>query len=235
MQNSPFMQFMFYYLEPISFFLPIPFLIYHSAFDKRARIKVLAAYYFIGMLLMLKANTLNLDLSNNINDYRLFNLSTGLFICMYFYSSLLAVWKKRIVLFFGFSIIIQYLINFITVPNPQSFDSYGSVTVSLIIVILVLFFMHQTISNVTEEPLSSNFDFWFVVTQMIYHSGSFIILLTYGYFTKKILDPNQYTQENRHILMELWNANTILILISSLILCASILWINMMKSQKMEA
>jgi len=224
MPNSLFTHFLFFYLEPISYFLPTVFLLYHSRSDKRARIKVLAAYYFIATLLMLKANTFNLQYHDNIGDYRLLNLFTGLCMCFYYYTSLGNRWTKSFALLFGFTTVLIFITSSVLLPNPRSLDSYSSAWISLAIIVMVLFFMYQTISNVTEAPLASNFDFWFVASQMLYHSGSFIIFLTYSYFTKKIQEANLYSIENRDILMQLWNGHNMLLFICSVMICFFVVW-----------
>ncbi len=229
MKDSPLMHFVFFYLEPISFFLPVPFLLYYSFTDKRARIKALMAYYLIATLIMLKANGFNMKYSNNIDDYRLLNVFTCLAMCFYFFTSLVDRWKKAFVVFCGVTNIVYFISYTLTIEKSNSLDSLGSILVSLTVVMMVFLFMHQTLSNVTDEPLSNNFNFWFVACQMLYHCGAFIIFLTYGYFTKKIQTAGQYTLANRYLLMHLWNGHNILLFISSLMICASILWITWRK------
>ncbi len=226
---------MFFYLEPIAFLLPIPFLLYHSmGGDKRVRIKILAAYYFLSALIMLKANVMNSLMENNLDDYRLAGLLRGIFIGFYFYIALQKKWNKQLVFFFIGINLIYYITQSFPIGKKISFDSASQVIVSLEIMTLVILFMHQTLANVTEESLSLNFDFWFVTAQMLYNGGSFIIFLTYGYFTKKILEPNQYTPENRNILMQLWNGHNILLFISSIMICFFVIWIRLRKTRVLK-
>jgi hypothetical protein len=212
-------------MEPLSFLLPGLFLLYYARIDDRARIKVLIGYYLLGCLLMIKANMFN-PLSDNINDYRLMCLLTSLAISFYFYSCLEDRWQRSTILLFGAVHVSYYIGYYFTDYDPKAFDSLGYVLTSFSIVVMVFFFMYQTLRNVTDEPLSRNFDFWFVTAQMLYHCGSFIVFLTYGYFTKKIQTANQYTLPNRFLLMQLWNGHNILLLISSLLICTSVVWIS---------
>jgi heme/copper-type cytochrome/quinol oxidase subunit 4 len=215
----------YYNMEPLSFLLPGLFLLYYTRIDDRARIKVLVGYYLLGCLLMIKANMFN-PLSDNINDYRLMCLLTSLAMSFFFYSCLEDRWQRWTIILFVVVHVGYYLGYYFMDNDPKAFDSLGYVLTSFSIVVMVFFFMYQTLRNVTDEPLSHNFDFWFVTAQMLYHCGSFIVFLTYGYFTKKIQTSNQYTLPNRYLLMQLWNGHNILLLISSLLICTSVVWIS---------
>ena len=221
-------QSIYYTIEPLSFLLSGVFLLYYARIDTRARIKVLIGYYLLGCLLMIKANIFD-RLGNNIDEYRLMCLLTSLAMSFYFYTSLNGKWQRLTVLLFV-AVHVNYFIGYYVMDyDPKAFDSLGYVLTSFSIVVMVFFFMYQTLRNVTDEPLSHNFNFWFVTAQMLYHCGSFIVFLTYGYFTKKIQTAGQYTLANRYLLMQLWNGHNILLLISSLMICTSILWINWRK------
>ncbi len=221
----------YYNIEPLSFLLPGLFLLYYARIDTRNRLKILAGYYLLSCLLMIKANIFN-PLSDNIEDYRLMCLLTSLAMSFYFYTSLEGKWQRLTVLLFVALHISYYIGYYLTNYDPNAFDSLGYVLTSFSIVVMVFFFMYQTLRNVTDEPLSRNFDFWFVTAQMLYHCGSFIIFLTYGYFTKKIQAAGQYTLPNRYLLMQLWNGHNILLFISSLMICAAILWITWGKKHR---
>lgn len=218
-------QFLYYKIEPLSFLLPALFILYYARIDYRSKIKILAGYYTVGCLLMIKANVLH-RWGNNIDDYRLMSLLTGLVMGFYLYASLKDKWHRLIVVFFVVLNLSYYIGYYLIDYNPNAFDSLGYVLTSFGIVVMVFLFMYQTLQNVTDEPLSHNFDFWFVAAQLLYHSGSFIVFLTYGYFTKKIQEVNQYTPANRLLLMSLWNGHNILLLVSALMICTSILWMT---------
>jgi hypothetical protein len=177
-------------------------------------------YYFIAVALQLKAAYAD----TNIGIYSLLSSITFLFLGTYFYYTLFTSWKKRLVILFcaiqvGYNIIANLLL-----PGAEVFDSTAYVMVSSGIVLMAFLYMHQMLTNVTEEPLSLNFDFWFVSSQLFYHLGSFLIFLTYGYLTQKILTSDLYSYENRIYLSQLWRVHNVLLFLSSLFISAGILW-----------
>jgi hypothetical protein len=90
-------------------------------------------------------------------------------------------------------------------------------------------FMHQILANVSEESLSMNFDFWFVSSLLIYNLGAFIIFLTFGYLTRKILPAELYSFENRDLVTAVWGVHNVLLFLSSLLTLASAVWISFHK------
>jgi hypothetical protein len=105
----------------------------------------------------------------------------------------------------------------------------GFVILSVGVVLMSFLFMHQILTNVTEEPLSWNFDFWFVASQLFYHLGSFFVFLTYGYLTRKLQISNDYSIENRVYLSQLWLGHNVLLFLSALVIAGSLLWIYFRK------
>ncbi len=209
-------------LEPFSFGLCFLFFLYHSWKNKKAKWRALMVYYFLATLLMVKAAYSN----PNIEIYSLLGLLSAICIGTYFYYTLYLSWKKKLVIAFC---IIQsgYYItgNYIFSP-PKFFDSTGYVILSIDIVLMAFMYMHQILTNVTEEPLSWNLDFWFVSSQLVYYLGSFFIFLTYGYISQKLLASDLYSYENRVYISQLWRVHNVLLFLSSLIISAGILWIS---------
>jgi hypothetical protein len=130
------------------------------------------------------------------------------------------------VIFFIFLQTCYYLIEIFRAEPPKVFDSLGFVILSVGIVVMSFLFMHQILTNVTEEPLSWNFDFWFVSSQLLYHLGSFFIFLTYGYLTKKLISSPEYSKQNIFYIRQLWVAHNVLLFLSALMIAGSLLWIS---------
>ena len=160
----------------------------------------------------------------NIEIYSFLSLFT--FICLgaYFYYTLLLTWKKILVISTCIIQTAYYILSHVVFTSSQIFDSTGYVILSSSIVLMSFMYMHQILTNITEEPLSLNFDFWFISSQLFYHLGSFFIFLTYGYLTQKILASDLYSYENRIYLSQLWRVHNVLLLLSSLFISAVILW-----------
>ena len=116
-------------------------------------------------------------------------------------------------------------VNFLS-PHSLLFDSLGQVILSIAVVIMAFMFMHQVLTNVTEESLWLNFDFWFVSAQFMYHLGTFFIFLTFQDLTTKIMSSNLYSKDNRILLTQLWGVHNVLLFLSALLISASIVWIS---------
>lgn len=207
-------------LEPVSYGLCGLSLLFFIQRNNPLKWKILLIYYFIAVALQLKAAYAE----TNIGLYSLLSSITFLFLGAYFYHTLFVSWKKRLVILFcaiqvGYNAIANLLF-----PGAEVFDSTAYVMLSSGIVLMAFLYMHQMLTNVTEEPLSLNFDFWFVSSQLFYHLGSFLIFLTYGYLTQKILTSDLYSYENRIYLSQLWRVHNVLLFLSSVFICAGILW-----------
>jgi hypothetical protein len=107
------------------------------------------------------------------------------------------------------------------------FDSIAFSIISASMVIYALMYFHQLLSNVTEEDIFRDFNFWLTSSFLIYFLGNFIIFLTYHYFTVKILAT--YTQEERDLLTNLWGLHNCLLFTGALTLLLGSVWISYRK------
>lgn len=128
---------------------------------------------------------------------------------------------------------LYFIIYHWIIRNESVFDSMGNVILSTGMVIMVFMFLYQILTNITEESLSANFDFWFVSAQLVYFLGSFIIFLTFSYFTRKILPVELYSNENRDVLTKLWGVHNVLLFLSSLLTLGSVAWITFRKKSSL--
>jgi hypothetical protein len=103
------------------------------------------------------------------------------------------------------------------------FDSIGYSLVSFTVVALVMMYLHQLLNHVTEQDIFHDFRFWLSSCYLIYFLGSFVIFLSYHYFTVKILAT--YTHEERYILTDLWGLHNLLLFVGALVLLFGSLWI----------
>ena len=212
-------------MEPAAYFLFGGFIFFHSRRDHRTKTKVLYLYYFVATVLMTRATILGMEGKPNIEIYSLLCLLTAMGLGVYFYHTLVTKLKKVVVVVFCLLAAAYYIGYNILAQREQLFDSIGYVFLSVGIIVMAFMFMHQILTNVNEELLSMNFDFWFVCTQMIYYLGAFAVFLTYNYMTKKILLEQEYSTENRRLLTDLWRVHNVLLFLTSLINAAGILWI----------
>lgn len=215
-------------VEPISYGLCFLSLLFLVRVANKVKWKVLIAYYFVATLLMVKAAYV----VPNIEIYSLLSLLTFASLGFYFYSTFFSSWKKWVTAFFCLLAAGYYITYNFIFTRPQVFDSTAFVILSVGIVLMAFMYMHQLLTNVTEDPLLLNFDFWFVSAQLIYYLGSFFIFLTYGYLTQKILSSNLYSYENRIYLSQLWRVHNVLLFLTSLITSVGIVWISFLRKSR---
>lgn len=216
-----------YALEPASYILQAISLYYYSKRDNQFKIKVLVGYCLVASIMLFKATVIQFN--PNITTYNLLQLLTFFAIATYYHQTFYLKWKKRMVALLCFLDIVYYLINSLWFGNNLIFDSIGYVFLSIGVMLMIFLYLHQLLTNVTEESLPLSFDFWFSCSQMIYHLGAFAIFLTFNYLTKQIIGPDMYSQENRTILTWLWGAHNVLLFLSTLITIGGILWISSRK------
>ena len=209
-------------LEPVSYGLCFFFMLWHTRKNKHAKWRALAIFYFITSLIMWKAAYT----FPNLMLYSLVCLLSSISIGIYFYYTYHSVLKKRIVICFALLQAGYYLFDNLRATQASVFDSMGYVMLSVGVLLMSFMFMHQILNNITEEPLSWNFDFWFVSSQLFYHLGSFFIFLTYGYLTRKLISSTDYSTDGRLYLGQLWIVHNVILFLSALFIGASMLWIS---------
>lgn len=202
------------------------FLFYARKVDRKFRYQVLYGYYLVAAVMMIKA----LQLDDNTQLYNLLYVLTSLSLGYYFYSLLQPRLKRTVALVCGLTPLLYYLSKSTVFESEPFFDSIGHAISSSGIVIMIFLYLHYIITNVKEEPLSHNFDFWFVCVQLFYHLGAFAIFLSYNYFTRKVLPVEYYSRENRSILTYLWVVHNVLLFLGALITAYAIVWIYRRKS-----
>ncbi|MFM8849343.1 MAG: hypothetical protein ACKOE5_02970 [Cytophagales bacterium] len=205
------------YAEPVSYGLCFLFMCGMALYEPLPKLKLLAVYYFLGTILMVKAAIAD----NNIKLYSLLSALTATAMCVYFFYTLTTRSKKIAVVVLYAANMLYFLASELTVTTV--FDSGAFVLLSSSVVAMVFMFMHQTLSQVTEQPLSLNFDFWFACAQLVYHVGAFAIFLSNRYLSLMIIAEN--TMESRILFTELWGVHSVLLFLSSLIIAGSVLWI----------
>lgn len=171
--------------------------------------------------------TIRLDSdTSNTYLYNILYLITSLAFGFYFFEILKNQWKRLVALIAGLSVLIYYFINI----KEVYFDSIGFVITSTGIIVLIFLFLDQIMTNVTEEPLFNNFDFWFICVQLMYHLGSFAIFLSYNYYTHRFFSEGSPDSFSR-MMGYLWVVHNILLFVGSVITCAGVFWIYYRKKK----
>ena len=212
--------FLSHHSEPLAYILYAgSFLFYYLKVDRGSRFKMLLVFYLIGAVLLTKA-VIERAAPNNIHIYNLLYLITSLFLSNYFFNILQSRVKKTIAVITGLITLVYYMMN----TSEVYFDSLGYVTSSTGVVVLIFFYFHQVLNNVNEQPLSHNFDFWYICVQLAYHLGSFAIFLTYNYFTIRYFEI-QERGEIGTILTYLWVVHNVLLFLGSIAVIVGVVWI----------
>ncbi len=210
-----------YIIEPVAFLIYFGALAYYAwRVDGGSRYKVLSGYYFLATVLLTRAAFIFYS-SSTTHFYNLLYLITSVCLSYYFFSLLRDRWKKILAIVSGLATLLYYLTN----TEEIYFDSIGHVIASTGIVVLIFVYLHQIMNNVTEEPLSLNFDFWYVCIQLMYHLGSFAIFLSYNYFTYRYFSAGDDTKEVGQMLTYLWGVHNVLLFLGSLLTWSGLLWI----------
>jgi hypothetical protein len=211
-------------LEAIAYFIFFVSLTLWAWRDKRGVIKILTGYYVICVLLIAKAYMYVGTKGSNIYIYSFLCLLSSFVLGAYFYKVLIGKWARIFVLIFCTLSGFYYLFANVIQEGLRYFDSLAFVLLAFGIVVLSMMYIIQLLRDVKEEPLSMNFDFWFVSSQLIYYIGSFVIFLSFGYLTKQIIgDPSN--QGLARTLTWLWALHNVLLFLSSLLTTGGILWI----------
>lgn len=189
-------------LEPIAYLIYMAAIALYYKHYKLFRHKVLF-FYSAGAAIMLYAGIL-VSVNNNWS----YNLLFFINICVsswYFYGMLKPNTKQRVVLICW--LLNTLLFGYVNIAEGR-YNSYNSYTygVSYItIVVYSLLYLHQLLTDVGEENLLLNFDFWMVCGYLFYFLGSFIIILYY--------DDKIYTKQRGNM----WAMHNLILFICSVI------------------
>jgi len=211
------------FLEPLAYFVYLAAVMLFQKKRGETSLNLLRIYYSFAFLLML-ATSLSVHYVDETNWlYSIHALVTVVALGLYFRRLFSTVQKKNITTVLIAATVIYLLVKNVVLGEYHLFDSIGFSLVSASVVLLVLMYFHQLLSNITDENILHNFNFWLSSGFLIYFLGNFIIFLTYHYFTAKIMAT--YTHEERYIMTNLWGLHNCLLFAGALSLLAGSLWI----------
>ena len=198
---------------------PLSFLIYSGAFFWYARISagtrywVITYYYLLGSIILLLASLRYEGYTSNNVFYNLLYPITSIAFSWYFFLILQMRWEK----FTALSSCIITLVYFFLNLNEVYFDSLGYVITSTGIVLLIFIYLRQLMAKISEEPLSHNFDFWYICIQLMYQLGSFAIFLSYNHFTYQFLNAGDDKKAIGRLLTYLWIVHNIILFVGAIV------------------
>jgi hypothetical protein len=216
------------YLEPTGYFIYLVALWLYARRYHEKHLTALLAYCFLTFAVMLAASIMvQTSDSANIWLYNIHAFLTISFLGFYFRNLLQSRFKNILVTALCAAIVCYLLVKNVVLRDFQLFDSIGYSFVSAAIVFFVLMYFHQLLSNVTDQNIFRNFNFWLASGYLIYFAGSFIIFLSYYYLTTRILAT--YTAQERELLTTLWGVHNMLLFVSSFSLLIGSLWLTYRK------
>jgi hypothetical protein len=187
--------------------------------------KLLAVFYLLAATLQVAASmVVILKTKTNIWMYETVAFLTAAFISHHFYRLLQAPKKKKAVIVL-FSIYLVYVvIRQITIEGTRLFDSFGYSILSASIAVYVFMYFHQLLQKVSEVSILKDLNFWLASGYLFYYVGSFIIFVSYYYFTSLVIKT--LTKAESALLTSLWGLHNVLLFISALSLLIGSVWIN---------
>jgi hypothetical protein len=213
------------FLEPCCFLLYFLALQVFYRKNKMKAFKQLSFYYLtIGLLQLYASLEVKFLTVGNIWVYDTVAILTAVFISHHFYHLLQSRGKRKAVVALLAVYLVYAVIRHTTLEGRRLFDSIGFSILSATIAVYVFLYFHQVLQKVTDVSILKDLNFWLASGYLVYFVGSFIIFVTYYYFTTRII--NTYTKEERALLTALWGLHNILLFISALSLLIGCLWIN---------
>ena len=148
----------------------------------------------------------------------------AVFIGHHFYRLLQSPIKKNTVIALLCIYMVHVVIRQITHEGIRMFDSFGYSLLSASIAVYVFMYYHQVLQKVTEQSIFEDLNFWLASSYLVYFVGSFIIFVSYYYFTTLVI--NTLTKEESRLLTTLWGLHNVLLFISAATFLTGSLWIN---------
>jgi hypothetical protein len=99
------------------------------------------------------------------------------FLSFFFYLILLKKLEKKIILYVWISYTLFASIDFVYFNNWKAFDSFASGIEFIIIIILCIYYLFSQIKGSNNLLIYSTFNFWVIITFLIYFSGTFFLYL----------------------------------------------------------
>lgn len=211
------------YLEPLAYLIYLVAIWFYARRKGDTRLNALRLYYFLAFVLMMTASLLvEFDRSSTLY-YHIHALFTIWFLGLYFRGLLQSRYQKNTVLALILATTAYMFIKILLFQEVRLFDSIGYSLISAFVVLFVFLYFHQELRNVKDKNILDDINFWLSSGFLIYFLGSFIIFLTYHYFTLQILAT--YTEAERDVLTNLWGLHNCLLFVGALSLLGGSLWI----------
>lgn len=113
------------------------------------------------------------------------------FFCYFIYVILPPNSLKKIVPFIWIGFVLFAIIDYIFSAG-QEFDSFTSGIEAIIIILLCIYYLYKQLKGVNDLRIYSTFNFWIVITFLIYFCGTFFLYLMTSSMKANVSFQKQY-------------------------------------------
>lgn len=179
------------YLGIFSTLLPLLFFALFKRNGKQDSLRVI--FFYILYCAVNESMTFYLQYIRSMNFRFLiyaFTIIEYSFFCYFIYLVLTKKTIKKAVLYIWFGFILFAFIDLFYVNEGHGFDSFTSGIESIIIILMCGYYLVYQIRGSNSLLIYSTFDFWIVITFLIYFSGTFFLYL----MTDKMMQNSDFRQ-----------------------------------------
>jgi hypothetical protein len=166
------------YTGIFSTLLPLIFFLLFKRNNKEKELKVIL--FYILYCIVNEGLSFYFQITRSTNTtilFALYNIVEFSFLGYFFYLIFRKQIEKKITFYIGISYILFASIDFIYFNKWKAFDSFASGIESIIIILLCIYFLFSQIKGSNSLLIYSTFNFWVVITFLIYFSGTFFLYL----------------------------------------------------------
>lgn len=179
------------YFGIFSTLLPLVFFVLFKRNGKQDSLRVI--FFYISYCAINEGMSFYLQFIRSMN-FRFFLYAFTVieysFFCYFIYLVLTKRKIKKAILFIWPGFVIFSLIDLFYVNEGHGFDSFTSGIESIIIILLCVYYLFSQIRGSNSLLIYSTFDFWIVITFLIYFSGTFFLYL----MTDKMMVSSYFQQ-----------------------------------------
>lgn len=124
--------------------------------------------------------------------FNLFTLIEYSFYCLFLIKVLHKKTNNTIILSFWVAFILFATIDFFVLSKTHEFDSFTSGIESIIIIFLSIFYLYTQLKGSTNMTIYSTFNFWIIITFLIYFCGTFFLYLFVETMKDSVTFQKQY-------------------------------------------
>lgn len=124
--------------------------------------------------------------------FALFTIFEYSFFCYFFYLIIPKSTAKKIVPFVWLGFVLFAITNIFYFNKMNSFDSFAIGMESIIILLLCIYYLYLQIKDANNLMIYSTFNFWIIITFLIYFSGTFFLYIMAENMLSNIAFQKQY-------------------------------------------